>query len=70
MKERQEKLKETLEAHREDLQRIIESCKALYSTFDEKRRDVKAEKSKRVRELTDPDHAWGNEGELLLSKLK
>ena len=37
----------------------ISSCKALYDKFDEQRREIKAEKAKRIRELTDPDHAWG-----------
>ncbi len=36
---------------------------SLYTLFDEKRREVRAEKAKRIRELTDPDHAWGNENE-------
>ena len=26
--------------------------------FDEKRREVRAEKQKKIRELTDPNHAW------------
>jgi hypothetical protein len=30
----------------------------LYSEFDDKRREIRAEKAKRIRELTDPDHAW------------
>jgi len=54
-------LKDALKEHQENLKTIIESCKALYSSFDEKRREIKAEKAKRIRELTDPDHAWGNE---------
>ena len=37
--------------------------KVLYSLFDDKRREVRAEKAKYIRELTDPDHAWGNENE-------
>jgi hypothetical protein len=47
--------------HREKLKAMIVSCKALYDEFDSKRRDIKAEKAKRIRELTDPDHAWGAE---------
>lgn len=46
------------------MEKVIESCKALYDNFDEKRREIKAEKSKRIRELTDPDHAWGSEDTL------
>merc|ERR1711879_529991 len=38
--------------------KIIETCKSLYSEFEDKRREIKAEKAKRIRELTDPDHAW------------
>ena len=38
---------------------MIETCKALHEGFDEKRREVRAEKSKKIRELTDPNHAWG-----------
>jgi len=45
--------------HREKLKQIITSCQALYDEFDGKRREIKAEKAKRIRELTDPDHAWG-----------
>ena len=30
----------------------------MYSEFDDKRREIKAEKAKKIRELTDPDHAW------------
>ena len=50
--------KGALEQHREKLREIIETCKTLYDEFDEQRREVRAEKSKRIRELTDPDHAW------------
>ena len=50
--------KGALEQHRDKLREIIETCKTLYEEFDEQRREVKAEKSKRIRELTDPDHAW------------
>lgn len=56
-------LKTELEKHKDDLVKIIETCQSLYSSFDEKRRDIRAEKAKRIRELTDPDHAWGNEEE-------
>jgi len=45
--------------HREKLQAIIATCKALHEGFDEKRREVRAEKQKKIRELTCPDHAWG-----------
>ena len=38
---------------------MIETCKALHEGFDEKRREVRAEKAKKIRELTDPNHAWG-----------
>ena len=41
---------------------MIETCKELHKGFDEKRLEVKAEKTKRIRELTDPDHAWGPTG--------
>jgi hypothetical protein len=51
--------KELLSEHREKLKAMILSCKALYDEFDGKRREIKAEKAKRIRELTDPDHAWG-----------
>merc|ERR1712223_875232 len=50
--------KEALEDHKQKLKDIIDACKLLYDNFDEKRREVKAEKAKRIRELTDPDHAW------------
>jgi hypothetical protein len=50
--------KAALDEHREQLKLIIESCKDLYSQFEDKRREIKAEKAKRIRELTDPDHAW------------
>lgn len=43
-----------LTEHTDQLRKIIESCKALYDEFDVKRRDIKAEKAKRIRELTDP----------------
>ncbi len=32
----------------------------LYSLFDDKRREIRAEKAKKIREMTDPDHAWGH----------
>jgi hypothetical protein len=51
--------KDIMNEHREKLKAMIASCKALYDEFDGKRRDIKAEKAKRIRELTDPDHAWG-----------
>ncbi|TRY73656.1 hypothetical protein TCAL_00936 [Tigriopus californicus] len=63
VKSEKESKKEALEEHKESLVQIIEACKSLYASFDEKRREIKAEKSKRMRELTDPDHAWGNENE-------
>lgn len=44
---------------RDKLKQMIEACKALHENFDEKRRDVRAEKQKKIRELTDPNHAWG-----------
>merc|ERR1711881_624598 len=50
--------KAALDEHREQLKKIIETCKSLYSEFEDKRREIKAEKAKRIRELTDPDHAW------------
>ena len=46
----------------ERLKKMIETCKELHKGFDEKRLEVKAEKTKRIRELTDPDHAWGPTG--------
>ena len=52
-----------MQSHRADLERVIEACRALYDSFDDKRREIKAEKQKMIRELTDPDHAWGNEDE-------
>ena len=48
----------TILINRDQLKKIIETCKTLYSEFDDKRREIKAEKAKRIRELTDPDHAW------------
>merc|ERR1740128_1142798 len=53
--------KELLTEHREKLKQMIETCKALHEGFDEKRRDVRAEKQKKIRELTDPNHAWSND---------
>lgn len=50
--------KAALDEHRESLKKIIETCKELYSQFEDKRKEIKAEKAKRIRELTDPDHAW------------
>ena len=47
-----------MSSHRDQLKKIIETCKSLYSEFEDKRREIKAEKAKRIRELTDPDHAW------------
>jgi len=58
-KERVEENKKVLMEHREKLQAIIATCKALHEGFDEKRREVRAEKQKKIRELTCPDHAWG-----------
>ena len=57
-REKYEAEKSGLDEHREQLKKIIEACKSFYSEFDDKRREIKAEKSKRIRELTDPDHAW------------
>jgi hypothetical protein len=51
--------KTVLMEHREKLKAIIETCKALHEGFDEKRREVRSEKQKKIRELTCPDHAWG-----------
>ena len=51
--------KKILMEHREKLKAMIETCKALHEGFDEKRKEVRAEKTKKIRELTDPDHAWG-----------
>ena len=58
-KEQLESNKKILMEHREKLQKMIEACKILHEGFDEKRREVRAEKNKKIRELTDPDHAWG-----------
>ena len=58
-KEELENNKKILMEHREKLQKMIEACKILHEGFDEKRREVRAEKNKKIRELTDPDHAWG-----------
>ena len=44
--------------HRERLKQMIETCKALHEGFDERRLEVRAEKQKKIRELTDPNHAW------------
>lgn len=52
-----------MDIHREDLKKIIKTCQDMYSSFDDKRREIRAEKAKRIRELTDPDHAWGHEVE-------
>ena len=57
-REKFEAEKSGLEEHREKLKEIIEVCKSFYSEFDDKRKEIKAEKAKRIRELTDPDHAW------------
>merc|ERR1719362_787498 len=54
--------KKILMEHREKLKAMIETCKALHEGFDEKRKEVRAEKTKKIRELTDPDHAWGGGG--------
>merc|ERR1719471_282798 len=58
-KEELESNKKILLEHREKLSKMIEACKALHEGFDEKRKEVRAEKNKKIRELTDPDHAWG-----------
>ena len=58
-KENLESNKKILMEHREKLQQMIEACKVLHEGFDEKRKEVRAEKNKKIRELTDPDHAWG-----------
>merc|ERR1719187_1084682 len=58
-KEQVEENKKVLMEHREKLQAIIATCKALHEGFDGKRLEVKAEKMKKIRELTCPDHAWG-----------
>ena len=50
--------KKILMEHRERLKQMIETCKALHEGFDEKRLEVRAEKQKKIRELTDPNHAW------------
>ena len=55
--------KNILMEHREKLKAMIETCKALHEGFDEKRKEVRAEKTKKIRELTDPDHAWGGGNE-------
>ena len=57
-REKFEAEKSGLDEHRDQLKKIIEACKSFYTEFDDKRREIKAEKSKRIRELTDPDHAW------------
>merc|ERR1719422_1630503 len=62
-KEELENNKKILLEHREKLQKMIEACKILHEGFDEKRREVRAEKTKKIRELTDPDHAWGGGSE-------
>lgn len=53
--------KQLLSDHREKLKQMIVACKALHEGFDEKRRDVRAEKKKKIHELTDPNHAWESE---------
>merc|ERR1719273_2581452 len=58
-KEELESNKKILMEHREKLIQMIEACKVLHEGFDEKRKEVRAEKNKKIRELTDPDHAWG-----------
>ena len=65
-----EEKKSELETHKESLNKIIEVCQQLYESFDDKRREIRAEQSKRMRELTDPDHAWGNEDEGEFGKLR
>jgi len=54
--------KAVLASHREKLTAMIETCKALHQGFDEKRREVRAEKRKRIEEITNPNFAWGAEG--------
>ena len=54
-----EEVKSAMQNHREDLERVIEACRSLYDSFDDKRREIRAEKQKMIRELTDADHAWG-----------
>jgi len=58
-KEKFEEDKKVLMEHRDKLRLMIETCKELHKGFDEKRLEVKAEKAKQIRELTDPNHAWG-----------
>lgn len=43
------------------IEKVFLSSSDLFTGFDEKRREVRAEKAKRIRELTDPDHAWGHD---------
>eukprot|EP00096_Caligus_rogercresseyi_P015547 TRINITY_DN799_c0_g1_i6.p1 TRINITY_DN799_c0_g1~~TRINITY_DN799_c0_g1_i6.p1 ORF type:complete len:898 (+),score=300.51 TRINITY_DN799_c0_g1_i6:905-3598(+) len=59
-KSKVEGVKQVLMELREKLKLIIEVCRNLFATFDNERREVKAEKAKRIRELTDPDAAWGS----------
>ena len=57
-KEKYEIEKASLEDHKEKLQLIIETCKSLYSEFNDTRIEIKAEKQKKIRELTDPSFHW------------
>uniref|UniRef100_A0A0K2SY41 Uncharacterized protein n=1 Tax=Lepeophtheirus salmonis TaxID=72036 RepID=A0A0K2SY41_LEPSM len=58
-KDKYNSVKKILLELEEKLKLIIEVCRKLFSQFDEQRREVRAEKAKRIRELTDPDAAWG-----------
>jgi hypothetical protein len=41
--------KQLLLEHREQLKRMIEACKALHEGFEDQRKEVKAEKMKKIR---------------------
>jgi hypothetical protein len=56
-----ENTKDELTTYRKRLEEVIGNCKTIYSEFDDKRREMKAEKAKRIRELTDPSYAWQSE---------
>jgi len=41
--------KKILQEHREQLKKMIEACKALHEGFEDQRKEVKAEKMKKIR---------------------
>jgi hypothetical protein len=51
--------KQLLQEHREQLKRMIEACKALHEGFEDQRKEVKAEKMKKIRHaISDGIFEW------------